>query len=170
MKWFFRIIALTLVLFIGLCLVGRFSPAIQRVESSVMLPVDAEAAYVLISDLRGYPEWTGIGGPNSVWVYGGADEGVGQTAAWQAGDRIGYLEILQAQPGAFVRVSVKGPLGEQTVTLALSEQGELTTFLVQAERHLGGFPYLGRLAGLRQNNATQTAVDRAAEGFRALFR
>lgn len=170
MKWFFRIIALTLALFVGLCILGRFLPAVQRVESSVALAVDADAAYALLSDLRAYPEWSGIGGPDSVWVYGGADEGIGQTAAWQAGDRLGYLEILQAQPGAFVRVRVSGPLGDQTVTLALFEEGEMTTFLVQAERHLGGFPYLGRLAGLRQNSATQTAVDQAAEGFRTLIR
>lgn len=170
MKWLFRIIGLILTLFVGLCIAGAFLPAMQRVETMVSLPVEAEDIYYMMSDLQTYPEWSGVGGPDSEWVYGGADEGVGQTAAWQAGDQVGSLEILQTAPGEFVRVRVIGPMGERTVTLALTEEAETTAFLLQSERQLGGFPYFGRLAGLRQKAVTKAALEDAAKGMSDLLR
>jgi len=90
--------------------------------------------------------------------------GTGQTAAWQSGEAFGSLDILQTEPGQFVLVQTIGPLGEQTVTLALSEAEIGTNFLIEATRELGGFPYIGRVASLRQKAATQTALDDATAG------
>lgn len=164
MKWFIRTIAIILLLFIATCVVGAFMPAQQRVDKSVILDGDVLSVYEIISDLRSYPEWSGVGGPNSEWVFDGADVETGQTAAWQAGDNFGSLEILQAEPGQFVVVNIVGPLGEQTVSLALSEAETGTNFLIEAKHDLGGFPYLSRVASFRQKSATQEALNLATTG------
>jgi hypothetical protein len=164
MKWLFRIIGLILLLFVGLCVAGYFIPVRQVVDANVQLDADPYTVFEVVSDLKSYPEWSGIGGPESEWVFGGAADGTGQTAAWQSGARFGSLEILQSTPGEFVLVRTVGPLGEQKVTLAIQESGAMTSFLIEAQRDLGGFPYIGRVAALRQNVATQEALDRAAMG------
>jgi len=164
MKWLFRIIGLTLLTFIVLCVIGAFIPSQQRIDASKLLDADVLTVYEIVSDLKSYPEWSGVGGPNSEWVFGGAESGTGQTAAWQSGDAFGSLNILQTEPGQFVLVQAVGPLGEQTVTLALSEAEDGTSFLIEAERDLGGFPYFGRIASLRQQAATQRALAAATDG------
>ena len=168
MKWLFRIIAITLLGFLGLCVAGAFMPAQQRVDSSRVLNADVLTVYEIVSDLRSYPEWTGLGGPESEWVFGGADFGTGQTAAWQSGDAFGSVEILQTEPGQFILIQTVGPLGEQTVTLALSEADVGTSFLIEAERDLGGFPFISRVASLRQKAATQKILDSATDGLKQM--
>ena len=171
MKWLFRIIALVLALFTALCIAGAFLPATQRVDMTTNLPVDAEDIYDVISDLRSYPDWSGVGGPDSDWVFGDEQAGVGQTAAWQVEDtRFGSLEILQVETNEYVRVRTIGPLGEQTITLAIDEGETETAFIMEAERHLGGFPYFGRIAALRQKSQTKVALETAANGLADLFR
>lgn len=164
MKWLFRSIALTLFVFLGMCVIGAFIPAHQRVDVSTTLDGDVLSVYEIISDLRSYPEWSAVGGPESEWVFGGADVETGQTAAWQAEDKFGSLEILQTEPGRFVVVKTIGGLGEQTISLALSESETGTNFLIEAKRDLGGFPYFSRIASLRQKSATRKALARATDG------
>ncbi len=164
MKWLFRSIALTLLVFIAFCVVGAFMPAQQRVDASVVLDGDVLSVYEIISDLRSYPEWSGIGGPESDWVFGGADIETGQTAAWQAGNDFGSLEILQAEPGQFIVLKTNGDVGEQTISLALSESETGTSFLIESKRDLGGFPFLSRIAAIRQASATRKVLRRATEG------
>jgi len=169
MKWLFRIIGLILLIFIGLIIFGFTRPATQTVESSVIVGGDRDTVYAVMADLQTYPEWAGFGDSSANWVYGGAADGVGQSAAWQADEHVGSLEILQAQPGEFVMVQTNGPLGDRLITLAVDEQGETTLFLVQAELDLGGFPYLGRVVAGRQTRALQTALDQASLGMAQLF-
>lgn len=164
MKWLFRIIGLTLVAFLALCVIGAFMPAQQRVDAIVDLDADVLTVYEVVSDLRSYSEWSGVGGHDSEWVFGGAEEGTGQTAAWQSGKAFGSVDILQTEPGEFLLVKTVGPLGEQTVTLALNETADGTRFLIEAKRELGGFPFIGRVAALRQKAATQKALNRSTEG------
>lgn len=164
MKWLFRSIAITILVFIAVCVVGAFIPPQQRVDANTVLDSDVLSVYEIISDLRSYPEWSGVGGAESDWVFGGADVETGQTAAWQVGESFGSLEILQAEPGRFVVVKTIGALGEQTISLALSEAEVGTNFLIEAERDLGGFPYLSRVASLRQKSATKKALVRATDG------
>ena len=95
---------------------------------------------------------------------GGAELETGQTAAWQAEGKFGSLEILQTEPGRFVVVKTIGGLGEQTISLALNESETGTSFLIEAKRDLGGFPYFSRIASLRQKSATQNALRRATDG------
>lgn len=164
MKWLFRIIVFTLLGFVALCVVGAFMPAQQRIDSSAVINADTLTVFEIVSDLRSYPEWTGLGGPDSEWVFGGAEFGTGQTAAWQSGAAFGSLDILQTEPGQFVLLQTIGPLGEQTVTLALSEADVGTNFLIESNRELGGFPFIGRVASFRQKAATQQALDSATIG------
>ena len=164
MKWFIRAIAIILLVFISACVAGAFMPAQQRIDKGVVLDSDVLSVYEIISDLRSYPEWSGFGGPDSEWVFGGANVETGQTAAWQSGDNFGSLEILQADPGQFVVVKTVGPSGEQTVSLALSEADVGTNFLIEATYDLGGFPYLGRIASFRQKSAAQKALNLATTG------
>lgn len=164
MQWLFRSIAFTLFVFVAVCIFGAFMPAQQRVDASAVLETDVLSIYEIISDLRSYPEWAGVGGPESEWVFGGADVEAGQTAAWQAGENFGSLEILQTEPGRFVLVKTIGGLGEQEISLALSEAETGANFLIEARRDLGGFPYLSRVASLRQKTATKRALVRATEG------
>ena len=164
MKWLFRSIALTLLIFIALCVVGAFMPAQQRVDASVDLKGDVFSVYEIISDLRSYPEWSGIGGPESEWVFGGANIETGQTAAWESEGKFGSLEILQAEPGQFVVINTIGELGEQIISLAVIESETGTSFLIEGKRDLGGFPYLNRIASIRQKSATQNSLNRATEG------
>ncbi len=164
MKWLFRIIGFIIFAFIALCVGGFFLPSKQITDATVVLTADSDAVYDVVSDLRSYPEWSGIGGPESEWVFGGAVEGTGQTAAWHSGAAFGSLEILQSTPGEFVLLRTIGPLGEQKVTLALNEDAAGTGFLIEAQRDLGGFPYIGRIAAVRQGNSTRAALDRAAAG------
>ena len=170
MKWLFRSIALTLLVFIAVCVIGAFMPAQQRVDASTVLDSDVLSVYEIISDLRSYPEWSGVGGPESEWVFGGADAETGQTAAWQVEENFGSLEILQAEPGRFVVVGTIGPLGEQTISLALSEAETGTNFLIEAKRNLGGFPYLNRVASLRQRSSTKKALVRATNGLSSMVK
>jgi len=169
MKWLFRIVGLIIFAFVGLCAVGFFLPSQQKLDASLVLDADSETVFEIVSDLRSYPEWTGIGGPESEWVFGGAESGTGQTAAWHAGPAFGSLEILQTASDQFVLVRTIGPLGEQRVTLAISETETSTNFLIEAQRELGGFPYFGRLAALRQKAPTQAALARAAGGLEQMI-
>jgi hypothetical protein len=164
MKWFIRAIALILLAFVLACVVGAFMPSQQRIDKSVVLNSDVLSVYEVISDLRSYPDWSGVGGAESEWVFGGADVETGQTAAWQAGEVFGSLEILQADPGQFVVIKTVGPLGEQTITLALSEADVGTNFLIETEHDLGGFPYLNRVASFRRKAAALKALKIAADG------
>lgn len=164
MKWLFRSIVFTILVFLALCLCGAFMPSQQRVDASVILDADVESVYEIISDLRSYPEWSGVGGPDSEWVFGGADVETGQTAAWHAEAAFGSLEILQTDPGRFVILKTIGLLGEQTISLALNESEAGTSFLIEAKRELGGFPYFNRIASIRQKSATEKVLLRATQG------
>jgi len=164
MKWLFRIIAFTLLVFISLCVVGAFMPAQQRMDASTVLDADVLTVYEIISDLRSYPEWSGVGGPDSEWVFGGADYGSGQTAAWQSGKAFGSIDIVHTDAGQIVLLETDGPLGDQTMTLALNESEVGTSFLIETKQELGGFPFIGRVTAFRQKSATQKALNAATDG------
>ena len=164
MKWLFRIIGLTFVVFLSLCIIGAFMPSQQRVDASTVLDADVLTVFEVISDLRSYPEWTDFSDPDSEWVFGGADYGTGQTAAWQSGNAFWSINIVQTDPGKFVLLETVGPLGDQTMTLALGEVETGTSFLIEANHELGGFPFIGRVMSFRQKAATQKALKAATEG------
>lgn len=164
MKWLFRIIILTLLVFLTLCVIGAFMPAQQRVDAGTIIEADVLTVYEVISDLRSYPEWSDVGGPDSKWVFGGAEEGTGQTAAWDSDGTYGSIDILQTEPGQFVLLHTSGPLGEQTLSLALNEADSGTYFLIEAKRELSGFPFIGRVMSFRQKAATQAALNNSADG------
>lgn len=163
-------IGLIFLAFVALCVVGFFLPNQQILDTSMTIDADQDEVFEVISDLRSYPEWSGIGLSDSEWVFGGPENGTGQTAAWQSGKTFGSLEILQSTQGEFVLVRTFGPLGEQRVTLVLDETEDATLMLIEAQRDLGGFPYIGRVAAMRQRPGTKAALTRAASGMSELFK
>jgi len=169
MKWLFRIIGFILLSFIVLCVIGFFLPAQQKVDASVILDVDRDEVYDVIGDLRSYPEWSGFAGPNSEWVFGGAEVGTGQTAAWQSGTAFGSMEIMQTAPGEFVLLQTLGPQGEQRVSLAIDETETSTIVLIESQRELGGFPYFSRVAAIRQKMTSQSDLNQATAGLSAMM-
>ena len=154
MKWLFRSIGLILIAFAGLCAYGYFLPAQQSIERSIEIDAYPDEVFPYINNLQKYPLWSPLYAAISDGqiIYGGAAEGIGQSMAWQgsAGDfPSGSQEILQSQSGEFVRVQVNlsGRAATATHALLPDEAGEFVTVLTQSEINLGGFPYLGRIAG-----------------------
>lgn len=174
MPWLFRTIGLIFLAFVALCVVGFFMGDTQHAETSTELRAEPFEVYELLSDLQTYPDWSGLAGREANWVFGGSKSGVGQTAAWKQDDRFGTLELTRDSQDEFVMLRVEGPLGEQTVTLALNEGSAesgsyRTVLLIKSEKASGGFPYIGRLADRRRIADTQAALERAAAGMDKLF-
>ena len=173
MKWLFRIFGFILILFIGLCAVGAFLPSTQRVDKTIEIAAEIEDVYEVVSDLQSYPEWSGFGGDLSNWVFGDIETGLGQTAAWQfsetKADQFGSLEVLQVERNEYVRIRASDHSGEHIMTIAMTEEDDGTSCLIQAERQFGGFPYFGRIAGFRQKAKIETSLEQAASGLVDLF-
>jgi len=173
MKWLIRIFAFTLILFVGLCIIGAFLPSTQRVDKTIEIAAEIEDVYAVVSDLQSYPEWSGFGGDLSNWVFGDIETGFGQTAAWQNNDaktdQFGSLEILQVERNEYVRLRASDHSGEHIMTIAMSEEADGTSCLIQAERQFGGFPFFGRIAGFRQKAKIESSLDQAATGLEELF-
>lgn len=163
MKWLFRIIGLILLAFIGLCAAGFFMPAKQAVERSIQIDAYPEDVFPYINDLRNYAQWSPLSDViiNAQTIYGGADQGVGQSMAWQGGEGpfpYGSQEIIQSQAASFVQITVNlaGLNALSTHALSMDDESEMVTVLTKSEIDLGGFPYLGRISGkLNQSDQEQ---------------
>lgn len=162
MKWLLRGIGLIIFLFVAMCVIGFFLPNTQVIERSVEVKAYPEDVFPFLNDLTSYSEWSPLHAQliNAEIVYGGADQGLGQTMAWQKGDGqypFGSQEITQSQEGEFVQV--KTNLSGQVITAThalLTEDGESITVLTKSELDLGGFPYLQRVrAKLRESALNQ---------------
>ena len=174
MKWLIRILGLIILFFIGLCVTGAFLPETQHVDKTINVPAEIEDVYAVVSDLQSYPEWSDFGGEASQWVFGEDEFGIGQTANWQVGEgskqKFGSLEVLQLESNEYVRLQVTDYSGQKIITIAINENADGTTCLIQAERQFGGFPYFSRIAGLRQKKRIEARLDQATIGLANLFR
>jgi len=74
------------------------------------------------------------------------------------------VNILQTDPGKFILLETEGPLGNQTLTLALGEEESGTSFLIEANQELGGFPFIARVMSFRQKARMQKALRAATSG------
>ncbi|WP_409433316.1 SRPBCC family protein [Litorimonas sp. RW-G-Af-16] len=173
MKWLFRIIGIILLAFIGLCIVGYFLPAKQSIERSVQIKAYPEEIFPYLNDLTRYPQWSvlhaAIGDADI--AYGGAHEGVGQSMAWQGSSSAfayGSQEIVQSQAGEFVllNINLAGLDAVATHAIQSHEGEEYVTVLTKSEIDLGGFPYLGRIAGKMNLKSREAQYDRALENLK----
>lgn len=153
MKWVFRVTALIMLMFIGLCIAGYFMAATQTIERSIQVEAYPEDVFPYINDLQNYSAWSPLYAaiPDAQIIYGGADEGIGQSMVWQGSNGPfpqGSQEITQSQIGEFVQVAVNLAGRPATATHAIlpSETGEFVTVLTKSEIELGGFPYLSRIS------------------------
>jgi len=158
MKWLLRGIFAIFLIFAALITVGYFISPVQSIERSIEIDAYPEEVFLFINDLETYSRWSPLYAQikDAQIVYGGAEEGIGQTMAWQGSEGaypFGSQEIIQSQSGEFVQVKVNLSGREATATHAILPlaNGEGVTMLTKSEIELGGFPYLDRVrAKLRQ--------------------
>jgi len=168
MKWFIRITGAILLLFVTLCVIGFFIPAVQTTERSIAIEAAPEDVFHYISDLREYERWSALyaNNPNLTIAFGGAEYGVGQTAAWQIETprlSTGTQEIIESQPPEFVRtiINIDGVEGAATFAISPTEDDDSVSVLMRMENNLGGFPYIQLLTHLLSKKATHTDFDAA---------
>ncbi|MDA8708148.1 SRPBCC family protein [Hellea sp.] len=158
MKWLLRIIFVIFLIFGAVIITGFFMPATQLIERSVEVDAYPEDVFPILNDLETYSQWSPLHAQiaDAQIIYGGADEGIGQTMAWQGSEGaypFGSQEIIESQPEEFVQVKVNLAGREATATHAILPlpDGESVTVLTKSEIDLGGFPYLARVRSkLRQ--------------------
>lgn len=159
--------ALILVIFTGLIAIGYFLPAHQTIERNIEIDAYAEDIYALINDLRTHPQWE-ILTPNDDKIdmaFGGPENGVGQTAAWQTEQTppvTGTQEIVESQAPEFVRslLNIDGVVTTRTYALSESETSDLVNVLLRSEYELKGFPYLQRVGAKLSDGRIQKRLDR----------
>lgn len=152
MKWLLRGIFLIFILFGAVITAGYFMPPVQSIERSIEIEAYPEDVFPFINNLQTYSQWSPLYAQitDAQIIYGGADEGIGQTMAWQASAGaypFGSQEIIQSQTDEFVQVKVNLSGREATAThaiLPLADR-EGVTVLSKSEIELGGFPYLDRV-------------------------
>jgi len=152
MKWLLRSIFLIFFLFGSVVIAGYFMSPIQSIERSIEVEAYPEDVFPFLNNLKTYSQWSPLHAQiaDAQIIYGGADEGIGQTMAWQgsAGSySFGSQEITQSQPGEFVQVKVSLSGQEAITTHAILPlaNGDGVTVLTKSEIELGGFPYLERV-------------------------
>jgi len=152
MKWLLRAIGLIFLLFAAIVTAGYFLPDVQTVERSTTIEAYPEDVFPFINNLQAYSQWAPLYAQiaDAQIVYGGADEGVGQTMAWQGSQGaypFGSQEIIESAPGEYAKVKVNLSGREATATHAILplEGGSGVTVLTKSDIALGGFPYLDRV-------------------------
>jgi Polyketide cyclase / dehydrase and lipid transport. len=134
-------------------------PPTQSIERSIEIEAYPEDIFPFINNLKTYSQWSPLHAQitDAQVIYGGADEGIGQTMAWQGSEGaypFGSQEIIQSQAGEFVQVKLNLSGREATATHAILSlaDGSGVTVLTKSEIELGGFPYLERVrTRLRQS-------------------
>lgn len=174
MKFLLGMFAGIFLTFAGLSLVGFFLPESQVVEHTAEIDGYSEDMFPLINNLKLYSAWTlraNYGTSVSV-VYGGPDYGTGQTSVWQSQEKpvtAGTVEIRESEAPHFVRsvLSENGDSWLQTFALKDIDDGKVSV-LLRAERHLGGFPYLRRIAAKVSDHRIQKRHRAVLENFKSV--
>jgi hypothetical protein len=154
MKWFFRVIGIVFLLFVGMMTAGFLSSKTLSVERSLEIQAFGDEIYEYLEDLEAAQQWSpwAAEAPDADFIFGGADYGVGANVVWRtpgvtANDAavINSQEIIAAQPPEFVQtvLLLNGERASATYAVTPTETGSLV--YIQFERDLGGFPYLQRL-------------------------
>ncbi|MDQ2070495.1 SRPBCC family protein [Natronospira bacteriovora] len=92
-------------LLVLLALIGLLLPSERTVSRSLAMQAPASVIYDHIADLREFHEWSpwAYRDPNMEVSFEGEDKGAGAIMYWDSeSEGSGRLEILQAEPGAFI--------------------------------------------------------------------
>lgn len=151
MKWMFRAIFLILMVFIITMVVGATKPSKLVAEQSMTIDAGPYDIFPYLNDLSQHADWSPwvSGDPDIQIVYGGPDNGLGQSMAWRSNDASigdGSQEISESLEFAFVRADMlaHGKSGYVTYAITENETGD-TIILMGMETSLGGFPFVQRL-------------------------
>lgn len=154
MKWFFRVIGVVFLLFVGMIVMGYLSGSTLSVERSIEIDGYADEIYPYLEDLEAAQQWSSwyASDPDAEYLFGGADYGVGATVVWRthgstADDAalINSEEITAAQPPEFVQTALLMNGEKASAIYAVTPLDAGSLVYIQFERELGGFPYLKRL-------------------------
>ncbi len=170
MKWFIRITGAIILLFVGLCVIGFFMPSNQTTERTININAAPDDVFHFITDLREHSQWSNlhVNNPDLQIAFGGAEYGVGQTAAWKTESpqsSTGIQEIIESRPPEFVRtiVNIDGLEGSATFAITPSEDESSVSVLMREEISLGGFPYIQRLTARLGQAKINTDFDASLE-------
>lgn len=168
MKWVFRVIFLIIMIFACLVVAGYLSPEKIEVERSTQIEAYPEDVFPYINDLRMYDQWSALhmADPDAKFIYGGADNGIGQTAVWKSDNPrlgTGLQEITASAPNEFVQLhhEVAGQAGTAFYGIAEDENIDGVIVLFRTEIGLGGFPYIQRLVAKRNRARMEQEFDLA---------
>lgn len=152
MKWLLRGVFLIFLMFGSVIVAGYFMSPTQLIERSIEIKAHSEDVFPFLNNLEAYSQWSPLHAQiaDAQIIYGGANEGIGQTMAWQGSEGaypFGSQEIIQSQAGEFVQLKVNLSGQEATATHAILplSSGDGVTVLTKSEITLGGFPYLDRV-------------------------
>lgn len=154
MRWFFRIIGLIFLVFVGMVVIGRFISPNLLVERSLSVNAYPEEVFEYLEDLEAFNRWSPwfARDPDADYAFGNVDYGVGASVIWRTrgqtaahAAQISSQEIIAAQAPEFVQASLllNGVPASATYALSAAEGG--TLIYIKFERELGGFPYFERL-------------------------
>jgi len=168
MKWVFRAILLIFLVFACLVVAGYFAPGKIEVERSTQIDAYPEDIFPYLNDLRMYDRWSALhfADPSAKFIYGGADNGIGQTAVWKSDHpRLGsgLQEITASAPNEFVQLNyeISGQSGTAFYGIAEDENVDGVIVLFRTEVGLGGFPYIQRLAAKNSQQRMELEFDLA---------
>lgn len=169
MKWVIRIFGTIIGVFVLACAIGFFMPKEINVERSIQVYGQPEDIFPYFSDLEDYQAWSPWQGENTLsqYIVGGADEGVGQRAAWECSE-VGCLPgtqeitIIQYPKLVQANLNLAGKDAGATYALMTAENSDgSVTLLVRVDLNVGGFPFVQRLLTFNQEADLERRLDAA---------
>lgn len=177
MKWFFRITALIILVFIGLATVGYFKSSVLIVEGDITIEAAVYDVFPLLDHLEMSSQWSpwAARNPNADFVYSQSERGVGAHVIWRddgGGDSsvvISSQEIIVSEEPEFVQINLLLGGEPAHATYALSGNEDDTVLMyMKFERDLGGFPFLKRVFTYRENKTLNTEFEIALQKLKTL--
>ncbi len=145
-------------------------PSQQTTERSINIDAAPDDVFHYITDLREHTHWSNlhVNNPDLQIAYGGAEYGVGQTAAWQTETpqtSTGIQEIIESRPPEFVRtiLNIDGLEGSATFAITPTDDESSVSVLMREEIALGGFPFIQRLTARLGQAKINTDFDASLE-------
>lgn len=132
---------------VGLLLVIGFAlPSKFRVERSTVIQAPPEAIYPYVANLQRWQEWSTWNAkkyPDSQWMFGGPEAGVGAVHSWSGG-RVGSgtLSLTQADPRTGVAYEMSVEHGRYLLRgrISFAPEGQGTRVTWVDEGDVGGSP------------------------------
>lgn len=147
--------------------IGFFLPAVKSVERSTQINATPYAVYPYLSDMNDFEVWSPWKSDAADYEYlvGGAENGVGQRAAWTCESRdclSGMQEVLVMQPPEFVQTELylQNDRADATYAIMRDENfDDRVTVLVKVDLDVGDFPYIQRLFRFRRDQQLARRLD-----------